>query len=118
MIVAGFGFRTKASRASLENALGQHEVTPDALATLDAKLNTLQPVADARGLPLIAVSPEAAKTQTTHTQSRRSTSEKGIASVAEATALAAAGPGATLIGARTISEDRMATCAIAKGPDT
>jgi len=39
----------------------------------------------------------------------------GARSVAEAAALAAAGPGARLVGTRVISDDRLATAAIAEG---
>jgi cobalt-precorrin 5A hydrolase len=42
---------------------------------------------------------------------------RGVGSVAEAVALAAAGPGARIVVARVISSDRMATCAIAQGPE-
>jgi len=118
MIVAGFGFTSNATTASLADALAQHDVQPDALATLSEKAAALQGLADAQALPVIAVTPQDAATQTTLTHSPRSHAEKGTPSVAEATALAAAGPDATLTGSRSISQDRMATCAIAQGPDT
>lgn len=118
MIVAGFGFSKGATQASLKDALAQHNVAPDAVATLESKVAKLKRLALSNGVGVIVVSDVDAKAQKTHTQSDRSQAEKGIPSVAEATALAAAGPGATLIGPRTISQDRMATCAIAKGPDT
>lgn len=118
MIVAGFGFSTQATAESLTDALAQHGAQPDALATLAEKVSALQAFATARKLLVIAVSDAEAQAQSTPTHSARSSAEKGIASVAEATALAAAGPGATLIGPRTISNDRMATCAIAQGPET
>ncbi|KIC50445.1 cobalamin biosynthesis protein [Tateyamaria sp. ANG-S1] len=118
MIVAGFGFSTKATAASLADALAQHDVTPDAVATLETKASALQSFARAKGIQTITVSAVDAKAQTTVTHSARSSAEKDMPSVAEATALAAAGPGATLIGSRTISHDRMATCAIAEGQDT
>lgn len=118
MIVAGFGFNTRATTESLADALAQHSDAPDALATLTDKAAGLTLFADARQLPVICVSQEQAARQTTQTRSTRSNFEKGTPSVAEATALAAAGPGARLIGTRTISQDRMATCAIAQGPDT
>ena len=118
MIVAGFGFTTKATFQSLSDALTQQAVEPDALATLTDKAEALKPFAVVRGLPLLCVNQSDAAAQTTTTLSARSLAEKGTTSVAEATALAAAGPGARLIGPRTISADRMATCAIAQGPDT
>ena len=118
MIVAGFGFSTQASADSIADAMRQHAVQPDALATLDRKAQALRDMTRATGLPVIAVSQAVAEGQSTQTQSHRSLAETNTPSVAEATALAAAGPGATLIGQRTVSHDRMATCAIAKGPDT
>ncbi|WP_299655292.1 cobalamin biosynthesis protein [uncultured Tateyamaria sp.] len=118
MIVAGFGFTTQAGTDSIADALAQHAVTPDALATLEDKADALTALTSTRGLPIIRVSRADAAAQDTQTQSARSMSVKGTPSVAEATALAAAGPGATLISPRTISQDRMATCAIAEGPDT
>jgi cobalt-precorrin 5A hydrolase len=52
----------------------------------------------------------------TVTQSGASHRARRTGSVAEAAALVAAGPGATLLGARAVSGDRMATCALAEGP--
>ena len=118
MIVAGFGFSTQAGADSIADAMRQQAVRPDALATLDRKAGALTDMTRGLGLPVIGVLEDDAAAQTTITHSERSTTETGTTSVAEATALAAAGPGATLIGTRTISNDRMATCAIAKGPDT
>ncbi|MBY5931783.1 cobalamin biosynthesis protein [Tateyamaria omphalii] len=118
MIVAGFGFNTQASAESVADALAQHAVTPDAVATLEEKAGALRVLAKDLDVPVLPVSRDVAAAQTTVTRSKRSTAEKGTPSVAEATALAAAGPGATLIGPRTISNDRMATCAIAQGPET
>ncbi|WP_299611248.1 cobalamin biosynthesis protein [uncultured Tateyamaria sp.] len=118
MIVAGFGFATQAGTESIADALAQHAVTPDALATLADKVDALTALTRTHGLPIICISLTDAAAQDTQTQSARSMSVKGTPSVAEATALAAAGPGARLIGPRTISKDRMATCAIAQGPDT
>jgi cobalt-precorrin 5A hydrolase len=118
MIVAGFGFTTQASGDSVADALQRHGVRPDALATLDDKAEALAALTAQLDLPVIAVAKADAAAQNTLTRSDRSLAAKGTPSVAEATALAAAGPGATLIGPRTISQDRMATCAIAQGPDT
>lgn len=52
------------------------------------------------------------------TRSAASQATYGTGSVAEAAALAAAGPGARLLSARLISPDRLATCAIAIGDAT
>ncbi|WP_299624424.1 cobalamin biosynthesis protein [uncultured Tateyamaria sp.] len=119
MIVAGFGFRSGASEASLADALSRaaNGRVPTALATLTDKAPGLQEFARSRGLRLLPVTSEAAQTQTTLTRSEASQTHKSLGSVAEATALAAAGPNARLTGPRHISTDRMATCAIAIGDD-
>jgi cobalt-precorrin 5A hydrolase len=115
MIVAGFGFRSKTSLAALQEALdlagGAAGVTH--LATLAAKAPGLQPLASALGLPVIAVLPETLRDQPTLTRSARVAALHGTGSVAEAAALAAAGPGASLRGPRKASHDGTATAAIA-----
>ncbi|NSX56834.1 cobalamin biosynthesis protein [Parasulfitobacter algicola] len=117
MIVAGFGFRAAASPASLQNALikASQDHRPDALATVADKLDGLQPLAETLDLPIISVSPPKLKAQQTLTQSKASDAARDTGSVAEAAALASAGPDARLVGPRHISDDRMATCAIAIG---
>lgn len=118
MIVAGFGFREGASLASLEAALalaqaGLPRVT--ALAAPADKAPALRPLAEAMSLPLLAPTVEALGVMPTVTVSIASLRARGTGSVAEAAALAAAGPGAALLCARRISPDRMAACAIATG---
>jgi cobalt-precorrin 5A hydrolase len=49
------------------------------------------------------------------TQSHHSQRVKNTGSVAEALAVTGAGEGAHLLGRRVVSEDRMATCAVAVG---
>jgi len=116
VIVAGFGFRTGATIASLEAALqrakGDRQVT--ALATLSRKAAHLAPLARKLDLPLIPV--EALAGISTPTQSAASLAAHGTGSVAEAAALAAAGPNARLIARRIVSPDRLATCALAESP--
>lgn len=115
MIVAGFGMRTGATTDSLRDALAQAAGgrVVDAVATLDSKIAALS----ALNVPVIAVPPDAVPTVPTITHSPAALAAHGTGSVAEAAALVAAGPGATLLGPRHISTDRMATCAIAqKGP--
>ncbi|GAA0747844.1 precorrin methylase [Sphingomonas sp. ABOLD] len=112
MIVAGFGYRSGATAASLRSALalaqtGAPPVTH--VATLADKL----PLLAALGLPTIVV--DAVAGVATPTRSPASLAARGTGSVAEAAALAAAGPGARLLVTRQISPDRMATCAIAEG---
>ncbi len=115
MIVAGFGFSTRADVASLADALalaqnGQPPVT--ALATLADKAPLLDGLARAMGVPVIPVTEPLPDTPT---RSDRSLSERGTGSVAEACALAAVGQGGYLRQTRVISGDRLATCAIAQG---
>ena len=118
MIVAGFGYRTGATAASLRAALalaqtGHPPVT--ALAAPADKASLLASLAEALELPLIAVTPEALRPVETLTRSPASLAARGTGSVAEAAALVAAGEGARLLAPRHISPDRMATCAIAQG---
>lgn len=118
MIVAGFGFRKGATLVSLEAALelaqeGQPPVT--ALAAPNDKASELEPLAGALGVTLIAVPVTALITASVRSQSVFSMRARNTGSVAEAAALAAAGRGASLLCTRSISPDRMATCAIARG---
>ena len=115
MIVAGLGFSTRASLASIRDALeraqcGHPPVT--ALATLADKAPLLDGLARTLGLPLI---PVAGPLPDTPTRSDRALAERGAGSVAEACALAAVGQGGYLRQTRVISGDRLATCAIAQG---
>ena len=66
------------------------------------------------GLPVHAVTPDALAAQTCITHSPRVQALYGTGSVAEAAALAAAGPGARLLAPRAQSADGMATAAIAE----
>ncbi|QFU09729.1 cobalamin biosynthesis protein CbiG [Rhodobacteraceae bacterium THAF1] len=116
MIVAGFGFRAEATQDSLADALAQTGAQPDALATIADKAHSLASLATRMNLPLHTI-PQAKLPADTPTDSPASRTHRATGSVAEATALAAAGPGARLITLRTISTDRMATCAIAEGTD-
>lgn len=118
MIVAGFGFRKGASLASLQAAMalaqrGGPRVT--LLATVADKAEALEPLAAVLELPLATIRQEDLAILTTLTRSAASLSARGTGSMAEACALAAAGPGARLLGPRDVSPDRMATCAIAQG---
>jgi cobalt-precorrin 5A hydrolase len=118
MIVAGFGFRSGVTLAALRDALaragGPLGVTH--LATPDVKAERLAPLARALAVPMIAVPAEAMRQQKTLTRSDRVRTLFGTGSVAEAAALAAAGPGARLRGPRAVSADGTATAAIAEGP--
>ncbi|MGY6548245.1 MAG: cobalamin biosynthesis protein [Roseinatronobacter sp.] len=115
VIVAGFGFRARASAESLASAFARAGGQADALATAQDKAASpaFQRFAGARRV--IAVSPVQIAAQETRTRSSHALAARGTGSLAEAAALAAAGPGARLIGARVISEDGCATCALAQG---
>ncbi len=116
MIVAGFGFRSATSLAALQDALaragGPQGVTH--LATLAAKAPALALLGAALSLPVISLPPEALLPQPTLTRSSRVKTLYRTGSVAEAAALAAAGPGARLRGPRSVSSDGTATAAIAE----
>lgn len=119
MIVAGFGFRASATAASLLDAFERavEADRPTHLSAPDDKADAacMRAVAESLQLPVVPVDGGAALAMHTITQSPRVLAERGTGSVAEAVALAAAGEGARLAGPRVISEDRLATCAIAMG---
>ena len=126
MIVAGFGFRAEAQPESLRDALAQASqgrgVVRLATAQDKAATDIFAAFARAEALPVAAIPPETLCVQTTTTHSARVLAARGTGSVAEAAALAAAGPGARLLGPRVFSSDRMASCALAlqdtEGQDT
>lgn len=120
MIVAGFGFTSSATEKSLEKALAatRHAGGIDGYATAADKAESAVFKTFATGHTTFAIAPDALQSAQTHTQSEASQTARHTGSVAEAAALAAAGDGAVLIVHRQISDDRMATCAIAEGPDT
>ncbi|MBI6628760.1 cobalamin biosynthesis protein [Pontibaca salina] len=119
MIVAGFGFRAAADVDSLHNALrravGDRRIT--SLATVGDKADTpvFRQFAKRLGLPVRRISHHHLPSAKTQSQGAMSQTMRQTGSVAEATALLAAGPGARLVQTRIISTDRMATCAIAEG---
>ncbi|MEM9147329.1 MAG: cobalamin biosynthesis protein [Pseudomonadota bacterium] len=119
MIVAGFGFRSAASADSLREAFARAigAGTADALATAadKARGDVFQALASALDLPVFGIDPETLSRMETHTKSEASWAAQRSSSLAEAAALAAAGPNARLLTARVVSSDRMATCAIAFG---
>ena len=118
MIVAGFGFRAEAGLVSLQAALAlaqQGKPAVTLLATARDKVAALAPLAEALGLPMRWLSPQELSSVPTLTRSAASMIARATGSVAEASALSAAGAGARLLGPRHVSPDRMATCAIAEG---
>jgi len=121
MMVAGFGFRQTASVASLRDALYQAGYQAGgpagvvALATLADKAGApaLAALAAEMGLPVRAIAWERLAAVTTLTRSARISARFGTGSVAEATALVAAGDGARLLGPRARSNDGLAMAALA-----
>ena len=126
MICAGFGFRSEVSEACLEDVFSQicelHNVTGTikSCATVTSKANSLafQGFAQHQNLTIVALSLDQIAGQKPLSYSALSSKLYGTGSVAEASALAGAGDGATLLGPRIISHSGKATCAIAKGATT
>ncbi|GAA4217785.1 cobalamin biosynthesis protein [Sagittula sp. NFXS13] len=119
MIVAGFGCHDGASVASLGNAYRRARLGQDAvvLATIEEGLTLLQQLSHEMQTPAVSVSDKYMSLQETKTQSEAALMARGVGSVAEAAALAAAGPGARLLSTRVMSEDGCATCAFAIGEE-
>jgi cobalt-precorrin 5A hydrolase len=121
MIVAGIGFNTSATPKSLARAL-QGAMDAAQIARVDALASARLKAVDATltsfaadfALPLMAVDVAGI---TTPSQSPRVLSLYGTGSLAEAAALAAAGPNARLIAHKTASPCGRATCAIAVSED-
>lgn len=126
MRVIGFGLRPSASRDALEHVLASAldkigfrerlSAVPDALATLSKRADhpAFQALAQAHGLPVIAVEETAVAGIKTHTHSARIEALFGTGSIAEATALLAAGDGARIIVSRIVSPDGTASAAVAE----
>ncbi|MCE7519022.1 cobalamin biosynthesis protein [Vreelandella titanicae] len=114
--VAGFGFRSEATLESLAQALDQlidQYGAIEKLAAARSMLPLVEELGRMRNIEVIAVADAELPTVTTLTHSAHSLQARGTGSVAEAVALLAAGPGATLLGPRVISADRQATAALA-----
>lgn len=121
MIVAGFGHRRGAGAESLADALRlacRAGAAPGLLAAPADKAHgpALRALAARLGLPLAVVPPEALRAAPTLTRSPASLKARGTGSVAEAAALATAAihGEARLLGPRSLSSDRMASCALAE----
>jgi cobalt-precorrin 5A hydrolase len=118
VIVAGFGIRAEATLASLHKALEAcGNPALDALAVVEDKAHhpALAALAAQTGLglcpvPLTEINRQGAQTLSPHQPSRY-----GPGSVAEAAALAIAGPKARLLVRKTVSTDGLVTIAIAEG---
>ncbi len=118
MRVAGFGFRASATPQALFAALAAAGGAEGVLALATAADRAAHPafagLAAQLGLPARAV-PLAALRAANATPSARVPARYGGQSLAEAAALAAAGPGARLVAGRRMSPCGLATCAIAEG---
>ncbi|MBB4369288.1 cobalt-precorrin 5A hydrolase [Bradyrhizobium sp. cir1] len=119
MKVAGLGFRKDVTLASLREALlaagGAEGLAAVATVSDKADADALKQLACECGVPIRAVPAETLAGIDTLTQSKFIAEKFGTGSVAEAAALAAAGPRARLIATRAVSQDRTATAAIAEG---
>lgn len=119
MIVAGMGYRSGADVAQLLATLERAGRMPDALASIAARAcGPLAELAERLGRPLIALAPDRIAGIATPTRSARIEAGYATGSLAEACALAAAGPGARLIVARLTGPCGTATVALAEGPRT
>lgn len=121
MRTMGIGFRAAADLASLQDAMslaleasGGQKI--DALVTEAAKSRekVFRELAQLLGVPGLGVSQNDLAQMITPTQSQRIQDKFGTGSLAEAAALAAAGPSAVLVAARVVSGDGKATAAIAQ----
>lgn len=118
MRVAGIGFRRAATMASLRDALARAigdgpPVQALASESSKASASVFRDLAAALDIPALGVSRADLSGIATLTQSPLVQARFGTGSLAEAAALAAAGPQARLIAARVVSHDNMATAAIA-----
>lgn len=125
MRVAGIGFRGAATQAALQDAFDKavgDGPRPQAIVTEAAKARApvFREFATSLGLPGLGVTTEDLGQMITPTQSERIQDKFGTGSLCEAAALAMAGPDAVLVAGRKISDDGMATAAIAdqKGQTT
>ncbi|WP_448033151.1 cobalamin biosynthesis protein [Bradyrhizobium liaoningense] len=119
MKVAGLGFRSDVTLASLREALaiagGPEGLAAFATVSDKADAEALKQLALECGIPIKAVPADRLAGIDTPTQSKLVVEKFGTGSLAEAAALAAAGPRARLIATRVVSRDRTATAAIAEG---
>ncbi|RXH22322.1 MULTISPECIES: cobalamin biosynthesis protein [Bradyrhizobium] len=119
MKVAGLGFRKDVTLASLREALsaagGSEGLAAVATVADKADAEALKQLARECGVPIRGIPADMLAGIDTPTQSKFVMEKFGAGSVAEAAALAAAGPRARLIATRVVSQDHTATAAIAEG---
>lgn len=121
MRVVGIGFRAAADLTSLQDAFQQvldisGGGSIDAVVTEAAKARekVFRDLALALGVPGLGVAMQDLGQMITPTQSARIQDRFGTGSLAEAAALAAAGPESRLVAERVVSGDGMATAALAE----
>lgn len=116
-MIAGFGFRGIATIDSLESALelatGNDVVSAFAAPVDKCAAPCFQALAQRHGVKIIPVDRDDLKNVETLSHSAKVFEKRGTGSVAEAAVLSACGPNAQLLGPRVVSEDRLATCALA-----
>lgn len=120
MRVAGIGFRSGAAMSSLQDALvkavdAAGGAPVQALVTESGKSRApvFKELAQTMGLVGLSVRTGDMAQMITPTQSQRILDQFGTGSLCEAAALVAAGADATLVAVRVVSDDGMATAAIA-----
>ncbi|MFK7834688.1 MAG: cobalamin biosynthesis protein [Sulfitobacter sp.] len=125
MRVLGMGFRAAADIASLQDAFQRAlQVSDgqqiDSIVTEAAKARApvFREFAQLLGLPGLGITQYDLEQMITPTQSQRIQDKFGTGSLAEAAALAAAGPTARLVAPRVVSGDGKATAAIAESEST
>ena len=116
MITAGIGLRASATPDDLRATLAMAAAAPARLAVPADK--AAHPALAAPGLPLLAVPLAHLAGQPAQTASPHQPARYGRLSVAEACALAAAGPGARLLQPRIIGPGQRVTLALAVTGET
>jgi cobalt-precorrin 5A hydrolase len=114
MRVAGIGCRAEAPQETLKSLLAKAGPV-DMVAGLLTRSGQVQPAAASMGLRYFAVAETDLHGTVTPTVSPRVGTRFGTGSIAEATALIAAGRNARIVMVRQISPDATATIAIAEG---
>ena len=120
-LVIGLGFRDEADAQSIGEVLAAAHAATQGVASAIAVPEDkaahpgLRAAAHTAQLPIEAVAANAMRAADTHvaTRSAQVKKHRGVGSVCEAAALAAAGPGARLVVSRIVSADRHATAAAA-----
>lgn len=122
-LMIGVGFRNQASAHSIVDAIGAvrraapgDEVVAIATAADKARHPALLAAAGLSALPIVAIEPLRLRDADSRvvTRSPISLAQRGVGSVCEAAALAAAGRGAVLVVGRVVSADQHATAALAR----